>query len=372
MRMKIEISQQNLHAAVTAAAAVADRNGTNPILGHVLISASGDTATFASTDMSITVRERYHCTATKTGKITVPAKHMRRVVSTLAGPVTLEATDSSWLIIKAGRTEFRLMGMDATDFPDLPDVPGDLHGVDAVKLAGLIDKTIFSVSTDVSRMNLNGALFSVDRDTATMVSTDGHRLTKCTTGLGHNLGGTLTRGVVIPRRGLEELRKLAKGADQIAIGVEDMHLFAEAGDASLSVRLNNATFPPWQQVVPKSHDRRVVVDREALLAGLRQAVVIAPEKTATVRMAFEQDTIELRADNPVLGAIKLDVPADMTGTPMVSGFNGAYMIDALSVFDDDLVWLEFQGELDPCVIRRPTDDPSSADSLLAVVMPMRI
>jgi DNA polymerase-3 subunit beta len=109
------------------------------------------------------------------------------------------------------------------------------------------------------------------------------------------------------------------------------------------------------------------VSREELLAALRRAEVMAPEKTATVRVALSAGKLELTADNPDLGVAHQELPVGYDGDGLVAGFNARYLIEILEAIDGAEVALEFQGELDPCVIK-PVDGPD----LLGVVMPMKI
>ena len=264
------------------------------------------------------------------------------------------------------------MGMPETDFPELPD-PGKAKGAKAVKfttiaghmLADLIQKTQFSVSTDEARVNLNGVLLECDGQTAVMVSTDGHRLTRYQCALN---GPTLDKGIIIPRKGMLEIRRvLDRVQGEVELGVGEQHLFVRAGELSLSVKLNNVTFPPYKQVIPTNHQRRVIVPREELLGALRRAEVMAPEKTATVRLALSEGKLELTADNPDLGVAHQELGIDYDGEELVAGFNARYLMEVLEVVDTDQVALEFQGELDPCVVK-PVDGPD----FLGVVMPMRI
>ncbi|HEY8379804.1 MAG TPA: hypothetical protein VIK91_25110, partial [Nannocystis sp.] len=95
--------------------------------------------------------------------------------------------------------------------------------------------------------------------------------------------------------------------------------------------------------------------------------VMAPEKTATVRVQLDKGTLQLTADNPDLGVAHQEIEIDFQGEPLVAGFNARYLIEILEAIDTKQVHLDFQGELDPCVVR-PVEGPD----LLGVVMPMRI
>ncbi|MEE9382381.1 MAG: DNA polymerase III subunit beta [Nannocystaceae bacterium] len=374
--MEFEIDQASFQAALMLASTVADHRSTMPVLGNVLLTAESAAETqehgrviCRATDMMLFVTERFPADVHKSGSISLAVRHLHHLIKTLPpGTVSVSSLDNHWAQIKTARSEFRLMGMAEHDFPEFPE-PTDINftEVSSRALAQLIQRTVFSVSTDEARLNLNGALFESDGSMATMVSTDGHRLTKLTLPLA---GPDLAErgGVVIPRRGLIELRRVLErvGADvQLGIGAE--HLFLRTSTVHLAVKLISIAFPPYRQVIPKSRQRFVDLGRKELLSMLRQAQVLAPGITATIRLELQPGTLKLSADNPELGVGNQELDVDYDGEGLAAGFNASYLIDGLEAIDADQVRLEFQGELDPCVIR-PIDGPD----YLAVVMPMRI
>ena len=179
--MEFEIDQARLLSALTLAQTVADRRSTMPVLANVLLRVTADDELVCSaTDMMIALTETVPCKVTSPGSLTLGVRYLHNVVRTLpAGAIKINALDNSWARIVASRSEFKLMGMPEGDFPELPDPEGvSFTELPGHKLVDLIEKTLFSVSTDEARVNLNGALFECDGKTATMVSTDGHRLTK--------------------------------------------------------------------------------------------------------------------------------------------------------------------------------------------------
>lgn len=370
--MEFEIDQARFLSALTLAQTVADRRATMPVLANVLLRATADDQLVCcATDMMIALTETVPCKVNSPGSLTLGVRHLNNVVRTLpSGPVKVKSLDNSWAQLRASRSEFKLMGMPEGDFPELPDSSGvKFVEVPSHRLVDLIEKTLFSVSTDEARVNLNGALFESNGRTATMVSTDGHRLTKYSVPLE---GPELKTGIIIPRKGMDEIRKVLNRVEGACkIGIADSYLFVDADSLMLSVKLNNVTFPPWQQVVPKDFQRRAGINREELVHALKQAAVIAPEKTATVKLQLEKGNLELHADNPELGAINLDLPVDYEGSSLTAGFNANYLLDALLAVDAERIYLDFQGELDPCVLR-PAADEGEAPDFLAVVMPMRI
>ena len=371
--IEIEIDQTRLAAALAAAVSITDKRSSNqPILGSLLLQASAKGVFLSATDMQVSMREKIDATSIAHGSICVTADYLLRVVRSLpAKPLRITGLDNHWLKVVTGRSEFKLMGQGPSDFPELPepDPAAVWATVPAAQIRDLIAKVEFSASTDLARTNLNGMLLGSAGKVATAVTTDGHRLTKYATAVALP---RWDRDIIIPRRCVIELRKFVDkrpGDVDVAVGGgPGGHLFVRAGTAAmLSMKLNNVVFPPYEQVIPKNVVRTAVVLREELLSVLRRAQVMAPEKTATVRIELDRTNMKLVADNPDLGISTEEIEITFKGDPMTAGYNATYLIEALEVMTTAKVVLEFQNELDPCVIR-PVDGPD----FLSVVMPMRI
>ncbi len=367
--MEFEIDQARFISALGLAQTVADKRSNNqPILANVLLRATKDNKLVCSaTDMMISVTETIPVEVKTPGSLTLGVRYLHNVVRTLpAKPLRIKGLDNHWAQLSVGRSEFKLMGQAPGDFPELPDTKGiRFTRVPGHTLVDLIQKTQFSVSTDEARVNLNGVLFESSGELATMVSTDGHRLTKLSLPL---TGPKLERGIIIPRKGMLEIKRvLDRIQGEVGLAVDGQHLYLQAEELMLSVKLNNVVFPPYEQVIPREFKRRVTALREEMIDVLKRAEVMAPEKTATVRIELDKGSLKLTADNPDLGVAHQEIEIEYQGEPLVAGFNARYLIEVLEVMDTKQVHLDFQGELDPCVLR-PVEGPD----YLGVVMPMRI
>jgi DNA polymerase-3 subunit beta len=371
--MDFTIDQPVLLAALALADRVADRRKPGqPILGSVLLRAAKDnTVSITATDLIVSAAAVMPAEVAKAGALTIAARYLYGVIKTLpAKPLRLTALDNHWLRVSVGKSEFKLMGQAPADFPELPTLAKNapLKTVSASALADLIDKVGFSVCTDDNRVNLAGVLFECDGKRGSMVSTDGHRLTLLSLDLPG--GPALERGIIIPRDGMLEIKRiLDRIKGDVSIAIETGHFYVKTAETVLSVKLSNVVFPPYDQVIPKKHDRVATVDRIELLEVLRRAEVMAPEKTATVKLtcAAATNTITIVADNPDLGVASQEVECTFTGADITAGFNARYMIELIDAIEATTIRLEFQGELDPCVIK-----PTEGQEYLGVVMPMRI
>jgi DNA polymerase-3 subunit beta len=369
--MDFTIDQPVLLAALALADRVADRRKPGqPILGSVLLRAAKDnTVSITATDLIVSAAAVMPAEVAKAGALTIAARYLYGVIKTLpAKPLRLTALDNHWLRVSVGKSEFKLMGQAPADFPELPTLAKNapLKTVSASALADLIDKVGFSVCTDDNRVNLAGVLFECDGKRGSMVSTDGHRLTRLSLDLPG--GPVLERGIIIPRDGMLEIKRiLDRIKGDVSIAIEAGHFYVKTAETVLSVKLSNVVFPPYDQVIPKKHDRVAVVDRIELLEVLRRAEVMAPEKTATVKVSLAAGIMTVVADNPDLGVASQEIECTFTGDPITAGFNARYMIEVIDATEATAIRLEFQGELDPCVIK-----PTEGQDYLGVVMPMRI
>jgi DNA polymerase-3 subunit beta len=198
-----------------------------------------------------------------------------------------------------------------------------------------------------------------------MVSTDGHRLSKIDAELAG--GPTLSSGVIIPKKGLVEIKRTLDAADKTCrFAVKTPYVFIGAGNITLAVKLIDAEFPPYDAVIPSANDKRVEVDRGLLLDSLRRAQLMSSE-TRGVKLSLLTDGLRISGDNPDIGEVREEVEAKYGGPEMSIGFNPKYVIELLSQVSDDAVSIELSGELDPVLIR-----PAGDAGYLGVVMPMRI
>jgi DNA polymerase-3 subunit beta len=366
--MEFRIQKSEFLRGLRLAQGIADRKSTMPILANVLLRTDGKSKLLVgATDLNVSVSAELAVKVDKEGGLTVGAKPLHEIVSNLPGEdVVFRRADNHWAEIRAGKVEYKLVGMPDRDFPKIPDHREVTYAkADAQTLREMIDKTLFSVSHDETRFHLNGVLFECDGARARMVSTDGHRLSKIERTL--TGGPTLAAGVIIPKKGLTEIKRTLEGASAaVDLAIQGHTLFLRAGDIALAVKLIESQFPPYQQVIPASNDRVVTVDRAALLEALKRASLMSSD-TRGVKLSFDAGVMRVASDNPELGEAREELDVGYAGGPVSIGFNPKYFTELLAQMTSTELRIELSGELDPAVVR-----PADSADYLGVVMPMRI
>ncbi len=374
--MKLSIAKAELQKGLARIQAIVEKRNSMPILANVLLEAhcddNGGHLTLAATDLEVGIRGSHPADVEKDGSLTVSAKKLFELARELPDePISLEATPNCYLSIRCAQASFTLAGTSPEEYPTLPNFsPSRTVVVQAPVLSAMIERTMYAASADETRYNLNGVFLEVlpDSSRIRMVATDGHRLAYVDRALGDDLEA-LTSGVIIPRKGLAELKRLVDedDADEIELAFEANNGLARKGDVSLAMRLIEGEFPNYRQVLPKEANWQLTLPTEPLIQALRRVVVFSSERSRGVQLDLSEGKLTISSSNPDLGEAREELSIDFAGEPLSVGFNARYLLDSLGASHAKEVRLTFQDDLSPVQLV-PTDDPDT----LAVVMPMRL
>jgi len=378
--MKLSIPKGELHKGLTRIQSIVEKRNSMPILVNVLLQAHAaadekkDDASLelAATDLEVGIRSTQPARVTKDGSLTVSAKKLYEIVRELPEEdIHLESTSNAYLELRCARARFKLAGTTAEEYPTLPSFqPEQTVPVHAAVLSSMIERTMYSASMDETRYNLNGVYLEVLPDTGKirMVATDGHRLAMVDRALGEE-SSALASGVIVPRKGLSELKRLVdeEDADEIELAFEGNSGLARKGGVTLVMRLIEGEFPNYQQVVPKKIERHITLPTDGFAQALRRVALLSSERSRAVRLEIGDHQMTISSNNPDVGDASEELDIDYAGEAVSIGFNARYLMDALTAIHAKEVRLGLQDEVSPAQLV-PTDD----EDTLAVVMPMRI
>ena len=375
--MEMKIGVQELARALARSQGIVEKKSTMPSLSHVLLEATkGDQLHVSATDLDISVSSDHACEVAKEGKVAVPAKQLFEIVRSLPEKdATLKRASNNYLEIRSGAAEFRLVGLPAEDFPVLPRFDKvSLVDIEPRQLLEMIELTAFAVSADETRYNLNGVFFEPSAGVLRTVATDGHRLSLAERKLPGDFH--MKKGVILPRKGLGEMKKLLLEADgETKLGFVENSAILQRPNVKLVMRLIDGVFPDYRQVIPKAGDKTFTVGRDRFLDALRRVSLLSSDKAHAVKLELEPGQLRVLTQNPDLGEAKEELPVEYAGAPLKIGFNARYLMDvlgALAALEPAAIQdvaVDLADDLSPGVIR-PAGE--SATHFTAVVMPMRI
>lgn len=392
--MDVTVAKKDLLRFVARAQAIADKKSTMPVLSNVLLEAVGKTGlSVSATDLYLSIAGTVAAEVRKGGSVAVPARDLlERVKAMPDGPLQLTSEAGGATVLRGAGTarRYTLRSQAAAEFPKLPRPADDAPRFElgAGVLSGLIGHTQFSISPDDTRPNLNSALFEWQGDRVRMVTTDGHRLSKAEMTVAP---APADATLLLPLKAVVELRRMAEEAGAevkeggkaeakdaaaspgrpVMLTASGPNAFFEVGGALFGVKLVDAQFPSYQQVIPQQSERSARVPRLAFADALRAVSLAASERTGGVKLTLSKGLMRITSESPESGDGLDEIAVDYAGKDVTIGFNAKYFLDVLNAMDDeDEVVLGFSGELDPAVLRPASERPDR--QYIAVIMPMRI
>lgn len=364
--MRLTCLRDELASKLALAVRAASSKSTIPVLGQVLLTAQDGTVELSATDMELSLRVPVEATIGEPGSVVVP-RLATDIVRTLAdGQVELEHRANEGVVsVTGGQSSFTLNCLQASEFPQLPADEGEGITMPVGPFVQTSDRVSRAASRDDTRPVLTGVLVRIGLDGITMVATDSYRLAVMQTAL--ESAPSETREAIIPARALQEVSRLAAAmkAEEIEIVIAENQAIFRIGGARLISRLIDGQFPDYRQLVPDQFEHEVVFDRAELGSVLSRIGVLA-QRSAPIRLAFEQGQVTVSTVSEQLGEGHESLPVTFQGDPFEIGFNAEFVRDGVENVDGDELRLGLISPLRPGLLR------GADDGYRYLLMPIRL
>jgi DNA polymerase-3 subunit beta len=372
--MRVTVERAALLKTLGHVHRVVERRNTIPILANVLIKAEGLRLGFKATDLDLEITESVAAEIAPGGSTTVPAQMFYEIVRKLpeGAQIVIEASgDRAVLAIHAGRSRFTLQTLPESDFPDL--APGEMthtFTLQAIELKRLIEKTQFAISTEETRYYLNGIYLhpagTSKLPTLRGVATDGHRLAQFE--LTRPAGAEGMPGVIVPRKTVGEVQRLIEDNEaEIRVELSQGKIRFSIGEAVLTSKLIDGTFPDYARVIPLGNNKQLTVDRKLFEQAVDRVSTVSSERGRAVKLSLSSGRLILSVTNPDSGSASEELEAEYDAEPLDIGFNSRYLLDIAAQLEGEAAVLKLADPGSPTLIH----DPETKGALY-VLMPMRV
>jgi DNA polymerase-3 subunit beta len=373
--MKLSCLQENLNKGLTIVGRAVAARSTLPITQNILLSAEKSHLKLAATNLEMATTCWVGAKVEEKGSITVPARLLIDFVSSLPNDlieINLPAA-SRILELKSGHFQARINGIDAADFPPIPEIKdGATTTIEAASLREGITQVAFAAAAEESRPVLTGINTEFDGDQLNLVAADGFRLAVHKTTLGSPVSEKTT--VIIPARTLNELNRLLAEQEEpveVTLNQQKSQVLFRLKDAEIVSQLLQGSFPNYSQVIPQSYATRAVIDINEFLRVTKISSVFARDASGIVRLIISPGAeltpgkVTVSAQAEEIGDNVGEVDALIDGEEAKIAFNVKYLSDVLSVLHQSQVALEVTTPSSPGTIR-----PIGVDNYVHVIMPM--
>jgi DNA polymerase-3 subunit beta len=376
--MHIIINREHLAQAVGQVAKAVSSRTTIPILTGIKLSITNDECILTGSDSDISIQSsipleedgKEIVKVVRLGSIVLPSRYLTEIVKKLPdSSVEIEVTEQFVTVIRSGSAEFNLNGLNADEYPRLPQIEEDrVFSIPADLFKSMVRQTSFAVSSQESRPILTGVLCQLNESELSFVATDSHRLAQrqVTVETSSDLN---FKNIVIPGKSLNELNRiLDDGNEMIDIVVTNNQILVKANHILFFSRLLEGTYPDTSRIIPQTSKTTIVVETKQLLQAIERASLLAKDGKHVVKLStIEQQDIQISSNTPEVGKVIEQVKVkEINGEEIKISFNAKFILDALKAIDSSEITIGFTGAMSPFVLK-PTDN----DRTLHLVLPVR-
>jgi DNA polymerase-3 subunit beta len=371
--MKLSCLQENLSKGLSNVGRAVATTTTLPITKNILIATDNSRLKMVATNLEMAISCWVGAKVEAEGAITLPARILTEFINSLPNEKVDMTLNQRTLQLKSGRFEAKINGIEASDFPPIPQVSDGISTkIEAEVLHQAITQVSFAAATEESRPVLTGVQMEFDESKLTLAAADGFRLAVYTAATLESVKEKTA--VIVPARALNELNRfLADGEEQIEIVINKQKSQAlfKLKNIEMVSQLIQGNFPNYSQLIPQSYESRAVIEVADFLRATRMASVFARDGSGIVRLIVTPGgeatagKIAISARAEEIGENVGEIDAMIDGKDAKIAFNARYLSDVLGVIRQKQVALETTTPSSPGVIR-----PVGIDNYVHVVMPM--
>jgi DNA polymerase-3 subunit beta len=369
--MKISSTRENLIKGIqTIQAGVSSKTGTIPILQNFLMETEDKGVKVVFTDLEMAIKHHIPLTIKTEGSITVPIKKFMEIIQNLGeeAEVNIAVDESNRISILSGKARFKMGGAPKNDYPVIPDLDEkDSFTVPAGVLGEMINSTIFSASTEDDRHFLNGLLWKYEKDTFSLVATDGRRLAITSS---KKVKAKKDFKVIVPSKILGELSRFIKSAgigdkEEITVGLSSNQIGFKVAKTVFISRLIEGNFPAYEQIVPKTHEIEINMNAASLLGVTKRAAICSNERSGSVKYTFKNGVLVVTSSSQSI-VFEDEIAVEYKGKEFQISFNPKFILDILKVSGEKELSAEFTTPSTPAIIM-----VKGREDLTYIIMPLR-
>ena len=384
--MKFRTERDGFLEALSTASRAATGRGAGSVSSPSLhLGLTASRLEVAGSDTDLLIESWIDVAGESDGSTFVPARLLVDIVRSFEPGMVDVVADDDEVRISAGHAEFNIRIPQGVELSRVGTPEGKGIHLPADLLAEALRQVVRAALADDSRApQLTGVLMVAHEGGMRLVATDSYRLAY------RDLPGVsaLDEGedVLVPARALGEVQRLASSSAAAGAGTAsgadgegppsllfthtDLDAAFQIDGVRLTTRLLKGTFPEYQRLIPEHYPNRAHVAREELATALRRVRLLVRDTkdvTTPVRVAFDDDGLELTVLTAESGRAVERVPARHEGDAVTVAFNPTFLLDGIDAIKSETVVLEVIDSGKPAMLQG--EDDASYRYLL---MPVRV
>jgi len=351
--MKFSCENKILLDAVTLVQKAVSNRSTLPVLECVLIEVIDENIYLTGNDLSFGIKTKgLPVLYSIDGSCAIDGKLLGDIVRKLPeNELVSFERNGNVVIIKSGKSEYKMMCLDASEYPVLPDALKDKHiSIPSELFKDMVKKTIFSVSPDNPKQVLTGELINITDGSIFIVAIDGFRIACAIEPFN---GETENMRCIVPAHVLNEVIKIIPNDEEnINMYITDRKITFEFDKCTVVSSLIEGDYVRFDQVFLNDFTTSITLNRDSFLKSVERVALMAGREANKSPIKFNiVDNSLTITTNTEIGTAKDELEINQTGLPIDITFNPKYLIDILKIAEEEDIMLGFNTSLSPCIIR---------------------
>lgn len=336
--MKLTIERSEALRGLSLVTGIAARKSTIPILTNVLLDVRADGLRITATDMSIEATTFIPAKVESIGVTTVQGDKLLEIVKSLPEGADLLLNDEDDLesqqppvIVKAGRSRFKLPSLSPVDFPRITEADSRAFSVKASDLAALIDDSAFAADKDAPAEIFKCIYLHTTGDKLRSVGLCNDGLAMRDIDAPDEAIGF--EGEMIDLTHAAEIRKLlasVKGDEMVAIASAEGRVSFTIGATKAQCLAFNGQYAVYQNAIDRAAPtHKVIADVDLLTGALRRALIMQTERVRMLKLTCVGGVLSIQGQNMQMGESVDAIDVDVEGGDFNIKVHGPQMIEVL-------------------------------------------
>lgn len=369
--MKIIILKSNLKESLAAVEKAISESGNLPILKNVLFKTFNNKIKICATNLDLAITKITSAKIIEEGGVTVPFNTLYSLVNNSGSERISIETDKNNLVFKTDNYSAKIQGVDSEDFPIIPKISNEDNNIqiDGGIFKEAVQKVLTAAHISEIRPEISGVLMDFQMTMIKLVATDAFRLAhktinnnQFTTNFGYGFKA------IIPLRTISEVIKIFPENKLLKIFIDQNQILFKNEDTELISRLIEGEYPDYEQIIPKSADTEITVNKEQFINAVKLASNFSGQ-TNDIKIKINSGTkvMEVFSANQYLGENNYLIPMKLKGNEFEEiSFNWHYFLDGLRVVDHENIVFCVNKNNKPSVVKHPDDS-----SYFYILMPIK-
>ncbi len=371
--MKFKIPQNKIKEGLVTVGRVTTKSVSLPILKNIHIKTEENLICLSATDLEVGVKWWSITKSEEEGETTVPLDVFSSFINLLPEEEKIDFNErDNNLSIECSDYKTKIKGLDADDFPIIPEVKdGSEIKIKTTNLFEGLKQVVDIPSNTKVKPEISGVYFQFKNNILKIAATDSYRLAEKIIYLEEKINEEFS--FILPQKTAKEFLNIFDNEKEVIIKFDSNQVLFESKmeeldhpKIQLTSKLIEGDYPNYETIIPQQTNTEILLDKEEFLNKIKAASLFSGKINEVTLKINEGGEMIIISEDRDLGSYKTTIKGKMEGGGVDISFNHRFLKDGISEIKSSEVVFSVNNNSSPGKIT-----PVGNDDFLYVVMPIR-